>query len=102
MSLKGYFRASVRPHDCSGISCRTAAWFLCHRIREAMRDTSGGKLGGAGKIVEADELYVGGKPRKNTGDGRKTVKDRKTPLQFWLNVVVAPAQPLWAIRSAAR
>ncbi len=62
-----------------GVSYKTA-WFLCHRIREAMRDTSGGKLGGAGKIVEADELYVGGKPRKNTGDGRKTVKDRKTPV----------------------
>ncbi len=44
-----------------------------------MRDATGGKLGGAGKIVEADETYVGGKPRKGT-DGQKTKKDRKTPV----------------------
>ena len=63
-----------------GVSYKSA-WFLCHRIRESMRDVSGEKLGGAGKIVEADEVYIGGKPRKNTGqDGRKTKKDRKTPV----------------------
>ena len=63
-----------------GVSYKTA-WFMCHRIRESMRDVSGGKLGGPGKIVEADELYVGGKPRRNTGgDSHKTIKDRKTPV----------------------
>jgi len=39
-----------------------AAWFMCHRIREAMRDggfTGSGPLGGEGKIVEADETYFG-------------------------------------------
>ena len=37
-----------------------AAWFMCHRIREAMRDGGGlGPLGGEGKIVEADETYFG-------------------------------------------
>ncbi len=40
------------------------AWFLAHRIREAMREN---KLplgmGGEGKIVEADETYVGGKEK---------------------------------------
>jgi transposase-like protein len=41
------------------------AWFLSHRIREAMadHDVNRGPLGGAGKIVEADETYVGGKER---------------------------------------
>jgi len=63
-----------------GVSYKTA-WFLCHRIRESMRDVSGDKLGGAGKIVEADEVYIGGKPRKNAPiDGRKTIKDRKTAV----------------------
>lgn len=61
-----------------GVSYKTA-WFLCHRIREAMRDVSGSQLGGAGMIVEADETYVGGKPRRGT-DGRKSQKDRKTPV----------------------
>jgi transposase-like protein len=56
-----------------------SAWFLCHRIREAMRDVSGERLGGIGKIVEADETYVGGKPRRGT-KGRATQADRKTAV----------------------
>ena len=43
-----------------------AAWFLGHRIREAMRD--GGlvaALGGKGKIVEADETYYGSVDKPN-------------------------------------
>ena len=42
------------------------AWFLSHRIREAMADlgiANSGPKGGAGKTVEADETYVGGKER---------------------------------------
>ena len=65
-------------HRTLGVTYKTA-WFLAMRIREAMRDASGDKLGGAGKIVEADETYVGGKPRRGT-DGRKTKQDRKTPV----------------------
>ena len=42
-----------------GLSHR-AAWFMCHRIRWAMTDKHPPKLSGA---VEADETYVGGKPR---------------------------------------
>jgi transposase-like protein len=65
-------------HRSLGISYK-AAWFLEHRIRESMRDMSGGMLGGVGKIVEADETYVGGKPRHGT-DGKATQADRKTPV----------------------
>ena len=65
-------------HRMLGVTYKTA-WFMEHRIREAMRDVSGDKLGGAGKIVEADETYVGGKPRRGT-DGKATQKDRKTPV----------------------
>ena len=36
-----------------------AAWFMAHRIREAMRDGGLAPLGGNGKIVEADETYHG-------------------------------------------
>ncbi len=39
-----------------------SAWFLCHRIREAMAGANDtGPLGGPGKIVESDEAYVGGR-----------------------------------------
>ncbi len=41
-----------------------AAWFLCHRIREAMRDDASiDFLGGANQVVEADETYIGGKAK---------------------------------------
>ena len=39
-----------------------SAWFLAHRIREAMKPATGGMIGGFGKIVEADETFVGTKP----------------------------------------
>jgi transposase-like protein len=52
-----------------GGSMKTA-WFLGHRIREAMKVVGtdfAGPLGGANQVVEVDETYVGGKAknRKN-------------------------------------
>ena len=48
-----------------GLGSYRTAWFLAHRIREAMGDAepskSSGPLGGEGKIIEVDETYVGGK-----------------------------------------
>src|ERR1700693_276935 len=39
-----------------------SAWFMCHRIREAMRPAKyPGPLGGLDEIVEVDESYIGGK-----------------------------------------
>lgn len=56
-----------------------SAWFLSHRIREAMRDGSLGPLGGEGKIVEADETYHGKKSgkREMTTRGRPFTKSGK-------------------------
>ena len=44
-----------------GLSSYQTAWFMCHRIRHGMTEATETKLSG---IVEADETYVGGKPRK--------------------------------------
>src|ERR1700741_2150701 len=42
-----------------GVTYKTA-WFMSHRIREAMKGDEGqGPLGGEGKIVEADETFTG-------------------------------------------
>ncbi len=39
-----------------------SAWFMCHRIREAMKPAKfNGPLGGKFKTVEVDETYIGGK-----------------------------------------
>jgi transposase-like protein len=50
-----------------------SALFLLHRIRSAMTPDSGPKLKG---VVEADETYVGGKPRP--GDGKVHKRGRGT------------------------
>ena len=41
-----------------GVTYKTA-WFMSHRIREAMISELAGPLGGSGKVVEADETYWG-------------------------------------------
>ncbi|MFY9656897.1 MAG: IS1595 family transposase [Methylocystis sp.] len=49
-----------------GLGSYRTAWFLAMRIREAMGlgpETGEGPLGGANKVVEADESYVGGKAK---------------------------------------
>ncbi len=52
-----------------GVTYKTA-WFMAHRIREAMAPVAGSEppLGGEGKIVEADEAYIG---KKDGPKGRK-------------------------------
>lgn len=61
-------------HRTLGITLKSA-WFMGHRIREAMRDGMLGQLGGAGKIVEADETYWGSETgsKKNHGKAGKAL-----------------------------
>jgi len=44
-----------------------SAWFLSHRIREAMRENDLPIMGGEDKIVEADETYIGNKGKHKQG-----------------------------------
>lgn len=66
-----------------GLGSYRTAWFMAHRIREAMIDTDTGSLGGEGKIVEADETYYG-RPavsptiRPSTGEAYKSSKRRNS------------------------
>ncbi len=53
-----------------------AAWFMAHRIREAMRLGGLGPMGGDGKVVEADETYIGrleGVPKQRVGGAHKNI-----------------------------
>lgn len=52
--------SSYELHRTLGIT-QKSAWFVLHRIREAMRNKSIFKLGGSGGEIEADETYIGGK-----------------------------------------
>ena len=59
-------------HRMLGVTYKTA-WFMTHRIREAMRAGSfPGKMGGGGGVVEADETFWGNTKRK----GRDPKKGR--------------------------
>lgn len=59
-------------HRTLGIGYKSA-WFMCHRIREAMADPAPKTLGGEGKIVEADEAYHGKKANPQPSEHRRGV-----------------------------
>jgi hypothetical protein len=45
-----------------------SAWFMAHRIREAMRERAdSGPLGGPNSVVEVDETFIGGKAKNRKG-----------------------------------
>jgi transposase-like protein len=56
-----------------GLGSYRSAWFMCHRIREAMKPAKAGPLGGPKKIIEADETFIGGKA-KNRAYAKKPPK----------------------------
>lgn len=68
MHLLGSSKKGISAHQLHrmlGVTYKTA-WFMTHRIREAMTDDSHkatGGLGGANKVVEIDETYIGGKAK---------------------------------------
>jgi transposase-like protein len=73
-SKKGVSALEIQRH-CQ-ISYKSAL-FLMHRIRFALTPGGGQKLKG---LIEADETYVGGKPRKGAGKAPTGRGTRKTPV----------------------
>jgi transposase-like protein len=69
--------SSNQLHRTLGVTLKTA-WFMSHRIREAMKDGSfGSMMGGGGGIVEVDETFIGrleGQPKQRRG-GTTTFKN---------------------------
>jgi len=79
-SKKGY--SAHQLMRTLGLGSYRTAWFMSHRIREAMKANAdeSGPLGGEGKIVEADETYHGktGVQPTETTKGKPFTKGGKT------------------------
>jgi transposase-like protein len=58
-SKKGF--SANQLHRTLGVTLKTA-WFMGHRIREALRSGELSPMGGAGMTVEVDETFIGRKP----------------------------------------
>ncbi|MFK5073460.1 IS1595 family transposase, partial [Klebsiella pneumoniae] len=58
-------------HRMLGVTYKTA-WFMAHRIREAMSDDgTSGPIGGEGRTIEVDETYIKrGRDKKNAPPAR--------------------------------
>ena len=79
-SKKGF--SAHQLHRTLGVTYRSA-WFMAHRVREAMATGGLAPLGGGGGIVEADETYFGDveerKPSKQRKDRPFTKSGRSGP-----------------------
>src|SRR5260370_36179219 len=76
-SKKGF--SAHQLHRTLNVTYKTA-WFMMHRIGEAMRTGGLGPMGGSGKVVEADETFIG----KNAF----SPKGRKKPGVAFRNIVL--------------
>lgn len=68
---KGISANQVKRHI--GLTYKTA-WYVCHRIREAMQEDKNFTVGGPTTTVEMDEMYVGGRKRLHGVKAGKNAK----------------------------
>jgi transposase-like protein len=89
-------------HRILGCTLKTA-WFVGHRIREAMKAVGLKPMGGEGKVVEVDETYFGEIPEadrpKVTKSGRPVSKDPRGGPGRRKHTIVALVERGGSVRS---
>ena len=73
--------SSNQLHRTLGVTLKTA-WFMSHRIREAMRTVGFEPMGGEGSVIEADETYFGDKEHvtKRTKKGKSGLSGKRAVI----------------------
>lgn len=69
--------SALQIHRQIGSGDYRTAWYMCHRIRSAMKDTEFTKLLG---VVEIDETYIGGKDKNRHWKKRQHVKGSSSKI----------------------
>lgn len=64
-------------HRMLGVTYKTA-WFMAHRIREAMTSDDNTPMGGGGGMVEVDETYIGRIP----GNNRTAIRNKNAVISL--------------------
>ena len=96
---KGISAAQVARHI--GVTYKTA-WYVCHRIRQAMQEDPTFTVGGSKTTVEIDEMYVGGRKRLQgykVGINAKTVVLGLAEREGSIHMEVLPGAKLLPIRA---
>jgi transposase-like protein len=72
-----------------------SAWFMLHRIREAMKTADKTLLGSnEGGEVEVDEAYVGGKPRNMHYSRKLKIQQELSKVPAWKNTTSRGKTPI--------
>jgi transposase-like protein len=69
--------SSHQLHRMLGVTYKTA-WFMAHRIREAMTTEDTGDMGSGGGMVEVDETYIGRIP----GENRTAIRNKNAIISM--------------------
>jgi transposase-like protein len=97
---KGIAAAQLGRHI--GMTYKTA-WYVCHRIREAMQEPKSSKIGGPKSTVVIDEMFVGGRKRlvgQQAASAAKTAVLGIAEQNGSIHMEVIPAVNLQVVRDA--
>ncbi len=72
--------SALQIHRMMETGSYETAWYMCHRIRAAMKDGGFFNLGSGGGQVEVDETFIGGKSKNRHAGKRSHWRRDKVPV----------------------